>query len=94
MWHCVSLVLTDVSDEPIASISRPPAHTGSSLPDFSTLKMAAIRSSETSVNTRPTHRYIPEDDILHVYYYSVEKLLLLVTILRGGHKLQVFIAKC
>jgi hypothetical protein len=26
---------------------------------------SAIRSSETSVNTRPTQRHIPEDDILH-----------------------------
>jgi hypothetical protein len=31
----------------------------------STLKMEAIRSSETSVNTRPTQRHIPENDILH-----------------------------
>jgi hypothetical protein len=44
---------------------QPPAHTGSSLADFSTLKMEAIRSSETSVKTRPTQRHIPEDDILH-----------------------------
>jgi hypothetical protein len=32
---------------------------------FSTLKIEAIRSSETSVNTRPTQRHIPEGDILH-----------------------------
>jgi hypothetical protein len=32
--------------------------------DFSTLKMEAIRSSETTVNTGPTQRRIPEDDIL------------------------------
>jgi hypothetical protein len=30
-----------------------------------TLKMEAIRSSETSVNKRPTQRHIPENDILH-----------------------------
>jgi hypothetical protein len=30
-----------------------------------TLKMEAIRSSETSVNTISTRRHIPEDDILH-----------------------------
>jgi hypothetical protein len=33
--------------------------------DFSTLKMEAIRSSETSVHTRSTRRHIPEDGILH-----------------------------
>jgi hypothetical protein len=43
----------------------PPAHAGSSLADFSTLKMEAIRSSETSVHTRSTRRYIPENGILH-----------------------------
>jgi hypothetical protein len=43
-----------------------PAHAGSSLADFSTLKMEAIRSSETSLNARSTQRHIPEDDILHV----------------------------
>jgi hypothetical protein len=31
----------------------------------STLKMEAIRSSETSVNKIPTRRRIPEDGILH-----------------------------
>jgi hypothetical protein len=31
----------------------------------STLKMEAIRSSETSVNTLSTRRHIPEDCILH-----------------------------
>jgi hypothetical protein len=72
MWRCVVLVLSDVSEERIASIFRveqsaseesvwpglqPPGHTGSSLADCSTLKMEAIRSSETS--------HIPEDDIIH-----------------------------
>jgi hypothetical protein len=33
--------------------------------DFSTLKMEAIRSSETSVDTSSTQSHIPEDDILH-----------------------------
>jgi hypothetical protein len=32
---------------------------------FFTLKMEAIRSSETSVHTRSTRRHIPEDGILH-----------------------------
>jgi hypothetical protein len=40
-----------------------PAHAGSPLADFSTLKMEAIRSSETS-HTRSTRRHIPEDSIL------------------------------
>jgi hypothetical protein len=43
----------------------PPAYTGSSLPDFSTLKMEAISSFETSVHTRSTQRHIPEDGMLH-----------------------------
>jgi hypothetical protein len=44
---------------------QPPAHAGSSLADFFTLKMEAIRSSETSVNTISTRRHIPEDGILN-----------------------------
>jgi hypothetical protein len=50
------------------SVSRwlqSPAHPGSSLADFSTLKMEAIRSSESSVQPRSTRRHIPEDGILH-----------------------------
>jgi hypothetical protein len=43
---------------------QPPGHASSSLADFSTLKMEAIRSSETSVHTRSTRRHIPEDGIL------------------------------
>jgi hypothetical protein len=43
-----------------------PAHAGSSLSDFSTLKMEAIRSSETSVqSTTSTRRHTPEYGILH-----------------------------
>jgi hypothetical protein len=44
---------------------QPPAHAGSSLADFSTLKMEAIPSSETSVHTRSTRRLIPKDGIVH-----------------------------
>jgi hypothetical protein len=44
---------------------QPPAHVGSSLADFSTLKMEAIDSSETSIYTRSMRRHIPEDSILH-----------------------------
>jgi hypothetical protein len=42
-----------------------PAHPGSSLADFSTLKMEAIRFPETSVHTTTTRRHIPEDGNLH-----------------------------
>jgi hypothetical protein len=43
-----------------------PAHAGSSLADFSTLKMEAIRSFETSVqSTTSTRHHTPEDGILH-----------------------------
>jgi hypothetical protein len=44
--------------------SPPPAQAGSSLADFSTLKIEAILSSETSVHTRTTRRRIPENGIL------------------------------
>jgi hypothetical protein len=43
---------------------QPPAHAGSPLADFSTLKMEAIRSSETSFDAKSTQRHITEDDIL------------------------------
>jgi hypothetical protein len=49
----------------IRPLLLPPANTGSSLADFSTLKMEAIRSSETSVHTISTRRHIPEHGILH-----------------------------
>jgi hypothetical protein len=42
-----------------------PAHAGSSLADFSTLKMEEIRSSETSVYAISTRRHISKDVILH-----------------------------
>jgi hypothetical protein len=65
MWRRVDLVWIDVSEESIASIFRVEKSAGSSFADFSTLKMKAIRSSETSVHTRFTRRHIPEDGILH-----------------------------
>jgi hypothetical protein len=71
MWRRVDLVWTDFLEEHIASIFRvekfgmqPPAHVGFSLADFSTLKMEAIRSTETSVHIRSTRRHIPEYGIL------------------------------
>jgi hypothetical protein len=46
---------------------QPPTHADSSLADFSTLKMEAILSSETSIYTISTRRHTPEDGILHSY---------------------------
>jgi hypothetical protein len=43
---------------------QPSAHAGSLVADFSALKMEAIYSSETSVETRSTGRHITEDGIL------------------------------
>jgi hypothetical protein len=40
---------------------QPPAHAGSSLADFSSLRMEPIRSSETSVHSRSTRRHNPQD---------------------------------
>jgi hypothetical protein len=61
MWRRVGILLTDVSDECIAYPLTLVHRSWIS----STLKMEAIRSSETSVNKVPTGRHIPEDDILH-----------------------------
>jgi hypothetical protein len=44
---------------------QPPVHSGSSFADCSTLKMEAIRSSETSFNTISIRRYTQQDGILH-----------------------------
>jgi hypothetical protein len=52
---------------------QPPSHAGSSLADCSTLKMEAIRSSETSVHTRSTRRHIPEDGIIP-FFSSVSSI--------------------
>jgi hypothetical protein len=63
--HCHLLKLGLVNRATCAWTRQPPAHAGSSLADFCTLKMEVIRSSETSVHTRYTWRHIPEDGILH-----------------------------
>jgi hypothetical protein len=55
MWHRVEMVLTDVSEERIARFAC-----GLSYNFPSTLKMEAIRSFETSVNTISTRCHIPE----------------------------------
>jgi hypothetical protein len=55
------------------------AHAGSSLADFSTLKMEAIRSSETSIqSTISTQRHTPEDGILHSHRRENLKSYILV----------------
>jgi hypothetical protein len=56
-----------MSEKPVCTGAdlQPPAHAGSPLAHFSTLKMEAIRSSEKLVNARSTQRHIPEDHTLH-----------------------------
>jgi hypothetical protein len=69
MWGRVAILLTDVSEERIASIFRvlslqlPALTLVHRLWNSYTLNMEAIRSSETSVNKLSTRRHIPEDDI-------------------------------
>jgi hypothetical protein len=66
---------------------QPPGHAGSLLADLFTLKMDAIRFSETSVNARSTQRHIPEDEILHSHRsenfksYNLFNSLIRVTIM-------------
>jgi hypothetical protein len=67
MWRRIDLVWTDVSEKGIASIFRVEK---SWLADFSTLKMGAISSSETSVHTKCTRRQIPEDGIIHSHRHE------------------------
>jgi hypothetical protein len=62
-----------------------PTHAGSSLADVSTLKMEAIRSSETSVHTRSTLRHIPEHGILHSLRRENHKSYNLLVYLRFTH---------
>jgi hypothetical protein len=62
-WKTVELV---VRFQVLTAVIQPPADAGSSLADFSTLKMDAIRSSETSVHTRTTTRHVPENGILQL----------------------------
>jgi hypothetical protein len=81
-----------------------PAHAGSSLADFSTLKMEAIRSSETSVqSTTSTRHHTPEDGILNSHRRENLKSCNIIIIpavwygsetwsltLREEHRLRVF----
>jgi hypothetical protein len=52
---------------------------------FFTLKMEAIRSSETSVHTRSTWRHIPEDGILHSHHCEILKSYNLSDTLYGNY---------
>jgi hypothetical protein len=68
MWRSIDILLTDVSEERIASILSVYSYLLTLVHRSwisSTLKMEAIRSSETSVNKISTRRHIPEDGILH-----------------------------
>jgi hypothetical protein len=72
MWHRIEGVLTDVSEERIASIFRVEGKIRKSgreafVRDVKSrpLKLEAIRSSETSVNAPSTRCHIPEDCFLH-----------------------------
>jgi hypothetical protein len=72
MAHCLSSFQESLSFSDFNADVRqhcrlqPPAHTGSSLADFSTLNMETICSSETSVHTRSTRRHIPDDGVLKI----------------------------
>jgi hypothetical protein len=48
------------------------------LANCATLKMEAIRSSETSVNTRPTQCHFPEDDISHSHGCEILKTYMFI----------------
>jgi hypothetical protein len=61
MWRHVDIVLTDVSEEHITSIFRVEEKEEICERTGPTLKVEAIRSSETSVNIISTWRHIPED---------------------------------
>jgi hypothetical protein len=63
MWRRVDILLTDVSKERIAASCLLTLIHRSWI--CYTLKMAAIRSFETSANKISTRRHIPEDGILH-----------------------------
>jgi hypothetical protein len=54
----------DVSEE---RSLQSPADAGSSLADFSTLKMEVVRSQKKSVYTRSTQHHVPQADILHTH---------------------------
>jgi hypothetical protein len=70
----VALVITDVSEELIASIIMVP-----NSPILVTLMMEMKRSSDTSVLTRATRRNMPEDGILHSHPLEYVKSYIALT---------------
>jgi hypothetical protein len=81
MYCHVGLVSSDVSEERVTSIFRVKKSASEeqfyelarncSLADFSTLKIEAIRSSETLVLTRSTRHLIPDGSILQYIVWSL-----------------------
>jgi hypothetical protein len=63
------------------------AQAGTSLADFSTLKMEAIRSYETSVHTRSTQRHISEEGILHSHRCENLKSYILILLFKEWHQM-------
>jgi hypothetical protein len=57
----------------------PPSQAGSSLADYSILKMEAICSSETSVHTRSTRCHIPGDGLLHSHHRDNLKSYMIIS---------------
>jgi hypothetical protein len=66
MWRCVGLVLTDVSEERIASIFRVEKSASEDPVWPGGCRLEAILSSKTSVNfIQTTRRHTPEDSTLY-----------------------------
>jgi hypothetical protein len=77
----ISFLIMEVIQDLSNAVLQLPAHAGSSLEDFSTLKMEAIRSSETSVqSTISTRRHTPEDGILHSHRRGNLKSYILISL--------------
>jgi hypothetical protein len=58
-------------DQTICKQSAAIAHAGSSIAEFSTLKMEAIRSSEMSVHIRSTRRHIPKTTFFNMIHFPI-----------------------
>jgi hypothetical protein len=82
IWRRVDILLTDVSEERIASIRYSYLLTLVHRSWISsTLNMEAIRSSETSVNKISARRHIPEDEILQdeTCFFIISTVIIIVT---------------